>query len=58
MLDQMPLYVVYKGWTGLCKSVHPWGHVSEIQSIKEGMGGGAVSDQQHNINQSVSQHGL
>ena len=21
--------------TGLCKSVHPWGHVSEIQSIKE-----------------------
>ena len=22
-------------FTGLCKSVHPWGHVSEIQSIKE-----------------------
>jgi len=28
-------YLRSKHFTGLCKSVHPWGRVSEIQSIKE-----------------------
>ena len=30
-----PSQYLSRHFTGLCKSVHPWGHVSEIQSIKE-----------------------